>query len=76
MGDYMTPADTGSALEDTTLIAMELHEALGTVGAPARLMSIVASWMLTQDDSSTLELLRQFNASLTPKQPGPWIGRA
>jgi hypothetical protein len=76
MGNHMSPADAGSALADTTLIAMELHEALGTVGAPARLMSIVASWMLTQDDSSTLELLRQFNASCTPKQPGPWIGRA
>ncbi|BCH22485.1 hypothetical protein MesoLjLc_22270 [Mesorhizobium sp. L-8-10] len=76
MRDQMSPADAGSALADTTLIAMELHEALGSVGAPARLMSIVASWMLTQDDSATLELLRQFNASLTPKQPGPWIGRA
>lgn len=76
MRDQMSPADTGNALADTTLIAMELHEALGSVGAPARLMSIVASWMLTQDDSATLELLRQFNASLTPKQPGPWVGRA
>jgi hypothetical protein len=76
MRDQMSPADAGNALADTTLIAMELHEALGSVGAPARLMSIVASWMLTQDDSATLELLRQFNASLTPKQPGPWVGRA
>ncbi|MGO4834883.1 hypothetical protein AB4144_21765 [Rhizobiaceae sp. 2RAB30] len=76
MRDQMSPGDAGNDLADTTLIAMELHEALGSVGAPSRLMSIVASWMLTQDDSATLELLRQFNASLTPKQPGPWIGRA
>lgn len=76
MRDQMSPADAGNGLADTTLIAMELHEALGSVGAPSRLMSIVASWMLTQDDSATLELLRQFNASLTAKQPGPWIGRA
>jgi len=76
MRNDTSPTEAGGGLADTTLIALELHEALGTVGAPARLMSIVASWMLTQDDSSTLELLRQFNASCTPKQPGPWFGRA
>jgi hypothetical protein len=76
MRDDMSPVEAGSDLAITTLIALELHEALGTVGAPARLMSIVASWMLTQDDSSTLVLLRQFNASGTLKQPGPWFGRA
>lgn len=63
MDDDALLGGDGASLEDTALIALELHHALGTIGAPLRLMSIVASWMITRDDNSTLALLRQFNAS-------------
>jgi hypothetical protein len=45
-----------------TLIALEIHHALGALNASPALMTIIARWMLLDNDITTLISLKEFNA--------------